>query len=109
MIILITNRNLHVSIDNVPVVVAADKIGQHLGNNGIYCAHVVNSSADLATVFFRSSTVNPFFIARTPKHLTIIPQEGLRKTHLNGKKVKKETNLRVGDIISAGGVSFKFE
>jgi pSer/pThr/pTyr-binding forkhead associated (FHA) protein len=49
-----------------------------------------------------------FFITRTPRHLTIIPQDGFRKTRLNGKKIKKETNLRVGDIISAGGVSFKF-
>lgn len=50
-----------------------------------------------------------FFITRNLKHLTIIPQTGLRKTNLNGKKIRKETNLKVGDIISAGGVSFKFE
>jgi len=50
-----------------------------------------------------------FFIARNPKHLTIIPQAGLRKTRLNGKTVVEETNLKVGDIISAGGVNLKLE
>ena len=50
-----------------------------------------------------------FFITRNPKNLTIIPQAGLRKTRLNGKTIKEETNLKVGDIISAGSNSFKFE
>ena len=46
MIILITNRNLNVTMGNDPVMVTANEIGQQLGGKGIYCAHVVNSSAD---------------------------------------------------------------
>lgn len=51
MIILITNRNLHVSVENEPVLVTANIIGQHLGNKGIYCAHVLNSSADTINIY----------------------------------------------------------
>ena len=50
-----------------------------------------------------------FFLTKKINNYTLIPLGTLRKTYLNGKVVEKETKIRLGDKIKAGGVTLKFE
>jgi len=85
MIILITNRNLHVSLENEPVVVTANEIGQHLGHKGIHCAHVINSSAETIKLYPQGQEQDLF---------NLISAEDRRKpwvffTHGNNQNTRK--------------------
>jgi pSer/pThr/pTyr-binding forkhead associated (FHA) protein len=48
-----------------------------------------------------------FFIARGQGGYSIIPQSGLRKVYLNGKKIDKEIRLKKGDMIKVAGTTLK--
>lgn len=50
-----------------------------------------------------------FFLTKKPNGFTLIPLGTLRKTYLNGKVLKKETRVKLGDTIKTGGVTLKFE
>jgi len=58
--------------------------------------------------------ISGFFVARTQFFITrgqggysIIPNSGLRRVYVNGKKVDKEIRLKKGDLIKVAGTTLK--
>jgi pSer/pThr/pTyr-binding forkhead associated (FHA) protein len=48
-----------------------------------------------------------FFINRGQGGYSIIPQSGLRRVYLNGKKIESEIRLKKGDLIRVAGTTLK--
>ena len=48
-----------------------------------------------------------FYITRGQGGYSIVPQSGLRKVYVNGKKTVKEIRLKKGDLIKVAGTTFK--
>lgn len=55
--------------------------------------------------FFVAKT--QFFISRGQGGYSLIPQSGLRKVYVNGKKAKQEIRLKKGDLIKVAGTTLK--